>query len=811
MKSITLDEPISDENTDLSKYIQDCCKKTISYLNLKTGKIIMTHKECGSWRCEHCRKKKLKKLKKKLRYFAQKYGMKTFLTLTTKNKSIPHLTKLFRILRDRTYSNLDLERFMSKNKIYTKKESRAIIKKRIKQFIKEDIEISIHIIVTQKAILNVAIRHGRNYKDMEKHQQKNFKEKYKDEIEEERKKERKKYLETEKQIYYYTDKKTKRRIYHSTYDILCANIEQRYEWIYEDKKNYKLKKLWAFWVLEFQQNGNPHYHILMNWHIPLSIIKKTTQRTEFEDSISNNQQILTETLELGGLSEKISSNRIVGYVLKYITDSIDPFYSYKKAYKGNLIRFSANFFGKRGLFKNKQPTDYRPIKKCARLWVQPKIHSRSIEIEKREDIENKEHYQFIENKTYQKYKQELKQCPPEIRGDTQFKINALLRQYSYESKPQFDSKSIIKLLKKTYAKKGYKLTKEHKSVIETICTSQNVIFLNSPGGTSKSTLISNFINTLIENNIMDRKQIGVYAFQNIAARNLSTTCKALCQTLHKAGESYLDGEFYKNEKNCIDKDLIFIDEIVRLAPKFFINNIIPFIKPDTKIIVAGDINQFKGFKVKKGETLDCILLDSPFVDEVRLTKNYRSNRKVKRWIKRFNKRHEVGEIRSFDYLTAHLKELIKQEIEFIVLANDRKTTDKINNALLKDGKLEIGCPVVCTSNHKPKGICNCDTGILIEKTEDSMTVKFTINNKEKTEIFEEEEQLDISPAYAITTHKSQSSGFKKVTAYYGANAKNKEHVNNRNSVYTAITRAKEDIEVFFEDQETKTMCHEVEL
>ena len=811
MKSIALDEPISNEDADLPKYIRDCCKNTIPYRNPKTGKKILLPNECGSWRHEPCRKKKLNKLTKKLRYFAPKYGMKTFLTLTTKNKEVKHLTKLFRILRDRTLSNLDLERFRSKNKIYTEQVSRAIIKKRIRQFIKEDIEISIHIIVTPKAILNVAIRHGRYYDGLENHQKKNFRENHKDEIEKEREKERKKYLESEKQIYYYADKKTKRRIYHPIYDILCTNIKNRYEWIYEDKKNYKLKKLWAFWVLEFQQNGNPHYHILMNLHIPLSILKKTTQRSEFEDSISNNQQILTETLNLGGLSEKISSNRIVGYILKYITDSIDPFYSYKEAYKGNLIRFSANFFGKRGLFRNKQPSDFRPIKKFDRLWKLPKIHSRSIEVEKREDIEDDAHYKFIENKTYQKYKKELKECPPDIRGDARFNINALLRQYSYESKPQLDSKRIINLLKKTYTKEGYRLTKEHESVIKTICTSQNLIFLNSPGGTSKSTLISYFINILIENKIMDKKRIGVYAYQNIAVRNLSIICNAICQTLHGAGGSYLDGEFYKNEYNCIHKDLIFIDEIVRLSPKFFLKKIIPLIKPNTKIIVAGDINQLKGFKVKKGETLDCILLDSPFVDETRLTKNHRSNRKVKRWIKRFNKRYDVGDIRSFDYLIARLKELIKKGIEFIVLANDRKTTDKINNALLTDGKIEIGCPVICTCTYKPKEICNCDTGILTGRTEDSVTVKFTINGREKTEIFEEEEQLDISPAYAITAHKSQSSGFKKVIAYYGAGAQNKEAVNNRNSLYTAITRAKEDIEVFFEDEETKRMCHEVEL
>ena len=125
--------------------------------------------------------------------------------------------------------------------------------------------------------------------------------------------------------------------------------------------------------------------------------------------------------------------------------------------------------------------------------------------------------------------------------------------------------------------------------------------------------------------------------------------------------------------------------------------------------------------------------------------------------------------------------------------------------------MQAGCPVICTMNYPIKGICNGDTGILIDKKEDISTVEFTINGQHKMAEFTEEEQLDLSPAYAITIHKSQGSGFDNVIVFYGACAENNEHVNNRNSLYTAITRAKENVTVFFEDEETKMMCAEFEL
>ncbi|MCK5039740.1 MAG: hypothetical protein KAR87_02115 [Candidatus Aenigmarchaeota archaeon] len=38
--------------------------------------------------------------------------------------------------------------------------------------------------------------------------------------------------------------------------------------------------------------------------------------------------------------------------------------------------------------------------------------------------------------------------------------------------------------------------------------------------------------------------------------------------------------------------------------------------------------------------------------------------------------------------------------------NDIKTAERVNNALLKDGKMHVGCQVICTMNYYQKGICN---------------------------------------------------------------------------------------------------------
>ncbi len=814
MKSITLDESLSNENKDTRKWIEKCRTFVIGIENKETGKAILRFNECGSWRCPYCRLKKSEILRKKLRYFVPKYEMNTFLTLTTK-KDVKHLSKFFKVLREWTRSNLDLERFMSKNNlknnIKSQKKAKRAIEERIKRYIKEDIEITVRIIVTPKAKLNVAKRNNIYYKRLSDKAKESFDTEYAHEIEKEIEIETDKYLKSEKRKYYYRLKNMKKKRPYPTYKKLCSNIKNRYDSIYEDKDNYKLKQIKAFWVLEFQKNGNPHYHILMNWYIPLSIIKKVTEDEEYKDSKIYHEEILKDMLNLSDLPEARSSTRIVGYLLKYLTKSIEPFYEHKRGYGGNIIHYSNGFFGERGLFKNNNKSEYKVIKKFNRLRKFKKINKKCIELESKTDVENNRHFELGENKTYQRYTQEIENCPPDVIMDIQFKITALTRLYSQESKPEFDYKHIIKQMKKKYVEKEYEYTQEQEEVIKIICTTQNMLFLNSPAGTSKTTLITNLIDTLIENNIIDCDRIGVYAYQNITVRNLSAQCKARCETLHRAGGSYLNGEFYNNEYNCIDKDLIFIDEIARLEPEFFIEKILPFIKPTTKIIVAGDVKQLKGFKIKIGETLDRLLSNSPFVDEAKLSKNYRSNKKVMKVIEKFERKEEIGSIRSFDYLIKHLKKLNKKKINYIVLTNDRKTAERVNNALLKDGKIHIGCPVICTMNYHQKEICNGDTGILIHNDEDTSTVEFNINGEHKVIEFVEEEQLDISPAYAITVHKSQGSGFDNVILFYGGGAKNGVHVNNRNSVYTGITRAKEKITVFFEDEVTKRMCYDIVL
>ena len=123
--------------------------------------------------------------------------------------------------------------------------------------------------------------------------------------------------------------------------------------------------------------------------------------------------------------------------------------------------------------------------------------------------------------------------------------------------------------------------------------------------------------------------------------------------------------------------------------------------------------------------------------------------------------------------------------------------------------MKIGCPVMCNRNYYSKGVFNGRIGEFVEKRENSTVVVYKINGKDVLIEFFGAEQLHIEPAYAITCRKSQGSEFDYVIAYYGSHAISGEKVNNRNSVYTAMTRAKHGVDLFFEDEMTREMCYNV--
>lgn len=121
---------------------------------------------------------------------------------------------------------------------------------------------------------------------------------------------------------------------------------------------------------------------------------------------------------------------------------------------------------------------------------------------------------------------------------------------------------------------------------------------------------------------------------------------------------------------------------------------------------------------------------------------------------------------------------------------------------IKGGKIRMykGDKIICTSNLYDLGVFNGETGIITEINDDSGEIIVDFGDREQSfppllmvqnsrggfSNIDPRKELDL--AYAITTHKSQGSEYKRVI--YVLNKSNLYMINRRN-FYTAVTRAKE--------------------
>lgn len=129
-------------------------------------------------------------------------------------------------------------------------------------------------------------------------------------------------------------------------------------------------------------------------------------------------------------------------------------------------------------------------------------------------------------------------------------------------------------------------------------------------------------------------------------------------------------------------------------------------------------------------------------------------------------------------------------------------------AKVQDFNLFIGDKVIFSKNNYDLGVFNGESGIVTDiKLYGDVTIDFgdktvviptsqmlTIYGK----IVEYNPQKDIDLAYVITTHKSQGSEYKEVTYILD---KSLIYMTNRRNLYTAITRAKEHVNIIT-DQRT---------
>ena len=128
--------------------------------------------------------------------------------------------------------------------------------------------------------------------------------------------------------------------------------------------------------------------------------------------------------------------------------------------------------------------------------------------------------------------------------------------------------------------------------------------------------------------------------------------------------------------------------------------------------------------------------------------------------------------------------------------------------------LNEGVPIMCTKNNNELGLSNGDIGVLIGLNNERKYLfrKFNDDNEEIVALIDPSNLENVVPAIAITIHKSQGSESEKVSILwsqkYGRNQyvlkeqKGSENIFCRDNferrlLYTAITRAKKFIDIYY--------------
>ncbi len=398
---------------------------------------------------------------------------------------------------------------------------------------------------------------------------------------------------------------------------------------------------------------------------------------------------------------------------------------------------------------------------------------------------------------------------------------------------QMKQKNLSKLINKVSNKNNIDLSEEQISAIST-CLNNMISIVTGGPGTGKTTIIKCIIDILEE----EKKNYVLCAPTGRAAKRITQTTGKEAKTLHRLLEiSKIDDNdidmFYEYQVKQVEDEVIIIDE-ASMIDLMMMNNLVKGIKPDTQVIIVGDVNQLPS--VGPGSVLKDIIA-SDIVPTVELKQIYRQSAKSDIIVNA----HKVneGEYPTFkskdtdmffiptstiEQTVSEISSLISYRLEAYanfdvlkdlqVLTPVKKTelgtiqlNEKIQEILnpKSDKKKQVEYQsrifrekdkvMQIVNNYDKKysiegkffeGIYNGDIGYieLIDSDEEKLYVKFDDDRLVEYD-FDELDQLEHS--YAITIHKSQGYEFDYVILPIFTGYKK---LLTRNLLYTAMTRAK---------------------
>ena len=377
----------------------------------------------------------------------------------------------------------------------------------------------------------------------------------------------------------------------------------------------------------------------------------------------------------------------------------------------------------------------------------------------------------------------------------------------------------------------------HEKQIEAIIGAVNngIEIITGGPGTGKTTIIKCILS------IFERAGMKVLmgAPTGRAAKRMSEATQREAKTIHRLlelGMSNDEDEFLFDEDNMLSCDVVIIDE-ASMIDVMLMNNLLRAIKPKTRLILVGDVDQLPS--VGSGKVLEDLIESTAFM-VVKLAYIYRQGRES--YITTNAHRINTGEMpllnvkdSDFFFITANGNEdTLQRTVELIVdrlpkfnakwdrikdfqvLTPMRKGDLGVNNlnpvlqnVLNKNHEkydftdFQVGDKVMQTKNNylikwkkvkrvhgeppEGQGIFNGDIGYVtkIDREDSTVSVLF---DEDKIVEFETTDLDEVELAYAVTIHKSQGSEFKVVLIpiFMGPPL-----LMSRNLIYTGVTRAKE--------------------
>lgn len=344
----------------------------------------------------------------------------------------------------------------------------------------------------------------------------------------------------------------------------------------------------------------------------------------------------------------------------------------------------------------------------------------------------------------------------------------------------------------TGIKKGEMVSDEQLKILYCLLDTKPCI-VTGGAGTGKTTVIKTLLRCYrkVSNSIL------LVAPTGKASRRLAEKADKNASTIHRALRIDPDEEYvFFNEENPLEHTLIVVDESSMINTELMYD-LLNAVRPTSKIIFVGDDNQLE--PVGYGNPFSDFL---SFLPVFRLATNHRqaegtdileqANNVLNNKPVTSGRGVKVEHI-NFDDITDIIKQYkekrcLPEKFQIISPYND---LNRCINSYLKINKymdFSVGDKIIMLKNSKTYS--NGDIG-LVNGYNDKEELQVLINNKIIT--ITDAHIDEVSLAYSITVHKMQGSEAEKVVLFLPEN----DYFCNDKMIYTAITRARKEIEIYF--------------